>query len=130
MLLFIYLFIHYLEGHKFISPGYFVLTFIKQSLYLLTYLLTYLLSLWILKRLNETHYVPLFTSDHMCANSPFKRFISMHNNSPSYLLKPYGSFILYCFCPSHLQCSFVFKTLLGKYESCKSCVLYFEINQL
>ena len=29
ILLFIYLFIYYLEGHKFSSPGYFVLTLIK-----------------------------------------------------------------------------------------------------
>ena len=40
--------------------------------------------------------------------------------------------ILFCFFHSHLQCSFVFKTPLGKYGSRKSCVLCFknEINRL
>ena len=35
-----------------------------------------------------------------------------------------------CFCPSHLLCSFLFKTPLGKYRSHKSCVFCFEINGL
>ena len=39
---------------------------------------------WILRSPKESHYVPLFTSDHMHVHklSLFKRFISMHKIDP------------------------------------------------
>ena len=66
---------------------------------------------WILNRLKVTHYVPLFTSDHMCTNSFFSSNTFQCTIMTLTLSKPFGS---YCFCSSHLLSSFVFKTPLGK----------------
>ena len=70
------------------------------------------------KRLKSTemHYVPLFTSDHVHYLSLFKWFISMHNNWPLILIKTLWFICINTvFAPhSRLQCSFVFKTPLGR----------------